>query len=1022
MDSKIPRRALSTYELRWGVLKGNDLNLEKHIVRYKNDKLGPHFLVLSIPQPDLGQKPMCKLIALDGTEVFEEDLDEIEPVYLRGDIDLDTAFAFVVSRMLKLPPSKIGLTALAARTRLLLYQLRPLIKYFNTPSHRLLIADEAGLGKTIESLYILVEEMNRKPLNRVIVMCPSHLKGKWWWEILSKFGIGFSTGGFNELLDLIEHPESRGHLIISQDCANSPIKIERLQEAMRTADDIDFLIIDEIHHCIGRSGRTNRRELAMALSSLSAGVVLLTASPVQIELLDLKKIYDILYPGKTSDEQFLKWIEMSKWMNAIYSLLGKVDWSDDDKTALDEATSNLEEVKELRPLLKKMKSLSTSVPVETKLKLRMSIWSFNPISSFMTRARRREEGEYRERDVENIPVDYDDSFIKPKSKCIGKLVITSERDLFKATKKLIQDEFSHVHLRQLSSSLKAIEGLIQGGINGYPVWTKGGKTMFPLSYYSDEERKRIEEGRFLSDEARERCKEIAQFFPRINIDFKWNRLVKKIKDLRKGNPNRKIIVFTQWNPTFEYLVKKSTELNGREIQTFSISSDVSIAKRNTALQEFRRSEGSSILFCTDILSEGIDIYEADALINYDLPYNPQRLEQRIGRIDRIGQQASRINIINLYTNDSTDADILDILKNRIRFFEQSVGPIESIVESESDPWTSIDETEIARIIKEQEIRKSLDESGALKVLDDILIDETKILSRRANGSVYNLCWLPLVHFLRILSSGEYEIQEKKVVSISNIDIATLRKLKIALGSNKGTETIRMLEPFISNNILQISASESHDGWNPYVHSNIVQWSFDMMLKRVPQEKHTNVEVSCDSRPEIFLEFEEVVLYRYETDIYDMKSSSESWWVKNKSSIWSMHDELTFVDVYETLMPLDSKVNIIERDVESIPPEPIENDFQTWRTEEFHKSVNYYKLTLEADLQRYKGRKKFIEERMESASDSSRIKLMQQETMFLEEKLGGILVMLNLLKNVDEADISSKCYPLLQIRFASGVND
>ncbi|MHA2024049.1 MAG: SNF2-related protein [Candidatus Thorarchaeota archaeon] len=176
--------------------------LQHSIVRLDDDPDQEYF-VLSVPRPNLGQAPRCKLLPLGGTDVMDVDLARITPVLLKDCLDLDEAFSLAVSSILHRPPSMIGLSALSGRTKLKHYQLRPLLKYFQNPSRRLLIADEAGLGKTIEALYIMVEEMNRRPLDRVVVLCPSHLKGKWWWEILSRFGIGFSRGNFHDLIQLI---------------------------------------------------------------------------------------------------------------------------------------------------------------------------------------------------------------------------------------------------------------------------------------------------------------------------------------------------------------------------------------------------------------------------------------------------------------------------------------------------------------------------------------------------------------------------------------------------------------------------------------------------------------------------------------------------------------------------------------------------------------------------------------------------------------------------------------------------
>jgi Helicase conserved C-terminal domain len=86
-----------------------------------------------------------------------------------------------------------------------------------------------------------------------------------------------------------------------------------------------------------------------------------------------------------------------------------------------------------------------------------------------------------------------------------------------------------------------------------------------------------------------------------------------------------------------------------------------------------------ILLGTDAASEGLNLQHFSALINYDLPWNPMRVEQRIGRIDRIGQQSERVLIVNLYVRHTIEEDTYDTLKNRIRVFEEVVGPLQPIL-------------------------------------------------------------------------------------------------------------------------------------------------------------------------------------------------------------------------------------------------------------------------------------------------------------------------------------------------------
>jgi SNF2 family DNA or RNA helicase len=101
------------------------------------------------------------------------------------------------------------------------------------------------------------------------------------------------------------------------------------------------------------------------------------------------------------------------------------------------------------------------------------------------------------------------------------------------------------------------------------------------------------------------------------------------------------------------------------------------------LAEFRSPEGPSVLLSSEVGSEGIDLQFARFLVNYDLPWNPMKVEQRIGRIDRLGQAADAIFIVNLVLEETVEDRILERLYQRIGIFRESLGDLEDILGSVS---------------------------------------------------------------------------------------------------------------------------------------------------------------------------------------------------------------------------------------------------------------------------------------------------------------------------------------------------
>ena len=102
-------------------------------------------------------------------------------------------------------------------------------------------------------------------------------------------------------------------------------------------------------------------------------------------------------------------------------------------------------------------------------------------------------------------------------------------------------------------------------------------------------------------------------------------------------------------------------------------------ERHAELRRFESQSGPSILLSSEVGSEGIDLQFARVLVNYDLPWNPMKVEQRIGRIDRLGQKAERIHILNFVIRDTIEEIILDRLLNRLEVFRQSIGDIEEVL-------------------------------------------------------------------------------------------------------------------------------------------------------------------------------------------------------------------------------------------------------------------------------------------------------------------------------------------------------
>lgn len=187
-----------------------------------------------------------------------------------------------------------------------------------------------------------------------------------------------------------------------------------------------------------------------------------------------------------------------------------------------------------------------------------------------------------------------------------------------------------------------------------------------------------DERRALAFEEVETIDEIVEEIGRLPTDTKAVHLSNVLGEL-KASGYSQVMVFTQFTDTMDYL-RDQVVAAGYSVMCFSgrggevQGSDRawSLISRDEVKRRFKEGR-AEILVCTDAAAEGLNFQFCGALINYDMPWNPMRVEQRIGRIDRLGQRFSDIRIVNLHYEDTVEADVYRALRSRISVFESVVG-------------------------------------------------------------------------------------------------------------------------------------------------------------------------------------------------------------------------------------------------------------------------------------------------------------------------------------------------------------
>ncbi len=163
-----------------------------------------------------------------------------------------------------------------------------------------------------------------------------------------------------------------------------------------------------------------------------------------------------------------------------------------------------------------------------------------------------------------------------------------------------------------------------------------------------------------------------------NIDTKFDRFLEVLRNLEEEDPSAKIIVFAFFKKTLEYLRRR---LEGTEYsqKVGLIHGDIATKHRQKIIKKFRQTDEIKILLSSEVSGEGLDFEFCTVVFNYDLPWNPMKVEQRIGRLDRYGQRHEKILIYNFSMVGTVDDEILNRLYRRINIFERYIGDLDAIL-------------------------------------------------------------------------------------------------------------------------------------------------------------------------------------------------------------------------------------------------------------------------------------------------------------------------------------------------------
>lgn len=544
----------------------------------------------------------------------------------------------------------------ATRTVFRPYQFKPVLKLLQTGQARLLIADEVGLGKTIEAGLIWTELEARHDADRVLIVCPSGLVDKWRDEMQERFDHDLLHLDTDELKRFLEQHRDgrlprRKAYVVSLETLRTWKGLEELEE---NPPEFDLVIVDEAHSM--RNSDTKSYQLGTQLSEWTIGsnMVFLTATPINLRETDLLHLLGLLEPSDfdTIDDLEAR-LEPNAVLNAIGKKLTDQDAKPGDFTRILSDLSGLvfERAITLRPEFTELREVLSRAPLAPRdiALARRLIGELNALSTTVTRTRRAEVDEKKAmRDAEpGIEVVWNPA----ESAFYAEYLTWCQARADLANTPLYFSMQMPIRLASTSIHIAARDVLRRGGA----AFWDGDSSGVPFNWVEPHA------------ELIMAAKQVLEV-----PDSKMGRLSEVLAELH--SLQRQALLFTWSKETLKHLQATFAD----QYRIAVLNGDVRRETRRRIMKEFRAG-GYDFVFANRVASEGLDFEFCSAVINYDLPWNPMEIEQRIGRIDRIGQQSEKILIRNFYNEEAIDSRILFKVLQRIEIFERSIGDLEPII-------------------------------------------------------------------------------------------------------------------------------------------------------------------------------------------------------------------------------------------------------------------------------------------------------------------------------------------------------
>ncbi len=579
----------------------------------------------------------------------------------------------------------------SARIDFVPYQFRPALKMIKSDSPRLLVADDVGVGKTIEAGLILKEMEARSNINSVLIVCPRPLIAERKWELeMKRFDENFTQMDGRDFTEAIMETDRDGiwperhnktiipyslfseNMIMGTQSSSSKKKKNLGLNQLDPLPHFDLVIVDEAHNI--RNSNTWMYKGVELFCKNADAVVFLTATPLQNSNNDLYTLLNLLRPDVVIDKDTFKTMsEPNAYVNSLLRIVRQQEegWK---KAAREEISHILNtswgrSVIQHSPDFEKIYGFLEQeiITRDEKVEMLTRIEALHSFHGIINRTRRKDIEDFCIRRNQTVKVQYS----------------TVQKDLYDALMEFEKTSLTMLHgsrsvrfmmctiMRQAASCIYGLVPFLDDIISKRidQVQKDGELYEFDYGLNGDEIHFLLE----LADEIAEIARQLPEDDPKLKKMY-------EIIQQKQTKENNRVIIFSSFRHTLAY-IKRNLESMGVRVGQVdgNVPDEERFHLRERFLMDREEPDAIDVLLFSEIGCEGLDYQFCDTMINYDLPWNPMRIEQRIGRIDRRGQKSDTVKIYNMIIENTIDEVVYDKCLNKIGVFEDSIGDCSEIL-------------------------------------------------------------------------------------------------------------------------------------------------------------------------------------------------------------------------------------------------------------------------------------------------------------------------------------------------------